>query len=1437
MGYLVVEVVKAENLDAKDRGGSSDPYCIVELGKKKFETEKIDSTLFPVWEKHFVFNDIASPAGTLRFTVNDHNKILKNELIGDCDFQLSLLNEDNLFFVEEKNMLLRGTNKDGRPSEGTIHFRVAFYDHADLPSFHRTIFSMEFLELNHLPTVTARGKFKMQAITSDVTIDVQSFLTQGDFKTQIHKIAGTSSWSVIRIQLTFIDDENATIYDAEVDVDTTKLKDTTPLVNELEFKVNSSSQFGLYAPRLKLNLSKKSIARELVDGLVSIRLRAAKKVTTSLSSKSDKKIFCIYRVGNIVAKAPPRPFNEGSWDHTFDCYVTIPPSDVKLEVWEISADGTANCFANGSIPWHQIRAFGPAFKTHAVELNEVSGNTKKLATVTSSIAWIPSSISVYQGYPKVLENPLQCNLRFIALKDHGPTSSSIGISVSCDGNADQFSLIKQVAGSIQWEPEVLQCVVYNHNSVILLTLKDTDQQMANNPLGLCMIHAKDFKLGDKKTITLPLMKTSRGAKAIRSSLELQYEVVKRQSQASSLSVQKQQAADKSPEVFTLVTHFKEYKDLNVMAGSKPSISILKGQSLLGRTKVLAKSFRIDESIVAEPLASTDTLHFRLLDAVPSSGEATLGSYELAVDTLILKEKKGVWINFEKQRRKVVSVYVMFELEEYNGQKPKPAGVNFMSVNAVEVVGIAAGPTVSSKPIRLSVSCGNWESKTPLYPFLERIRLEWPVFFEAKGTPNKAWVSIEDEAGTTMLTGSFAFPTKPAEAPVENWLTLAPPKFDSKQPSAKILLESMPLSSSQVKEIYLSFSNFEILTTKGASYFATVTIGDAEFHFDLFYDVPDKDWCFGVYLLLLPPMPDVVHVKVIDSTVLQRITILGEAYVSLSNLLSSQQGSFEESLSLMETTPPSQPAARVLLKASVNSLQSFFKPVSVDRHFVAPRMILEPKFDDPQGTRFIIFNLHCAFSVFSDNLVTRQLGCVILIGSLAYKTKIVESKGTFVWADTIHSYSQNASEMIIQIIDNGREKTSLVGEARLVFEEYDGNIQIPIHVPIKYVKDISGSRYGSIIGVIKLCGDFPEKGVKPIAEEVAKEDSGKPESLGSLSVEIVDVERVGKWHLDAKKSNALDINAFDYEGRVAWQSAKCEGSMISGDGKGRPSFTFSVFSQHDDLCIRLLNPRSSGKSYYESIITYNQYVEKPHHIWDLKFVDPLHPEVTRVEARVLVLFKKGSLPLPVLKIPLPTQTQNRTVVKDGRPAVEMKLLGCRHVNIAKIFRSEKTCLYLRVNVEKNTIITAQTAKCVNPDWNERHKIPLQSLRAHMNLQLVAEDPSQRHPLSVVGEATIDLALVPEGVWLNKCYMLKNQGREMAKLLMKLRLNAHQEDLIVTPSDSARTDDFVLEDSAAVISHTENKPSSELLQLLQDIRVEREQNAMLKTVSSEDILLAI
>lgn len=78
---ILLKVYQARELAAKDLGGKSDPFCIIELDSNRLRTHTIYKTLNPIWNKSFIIpvQDIHS---TMEITIYDEDQNKTTEFIG-----------------------------------------------------------------------------------------------------------------------------------------------------------------------------------------------------------------------------------------------------------------------------------------------------------------------------------------------------------------------------------------------------------------------------------------------------------------------------------------------------------------------------------------------------------------------------------------------------------------------------------------------------------------------------------------------------------------------------------------------------------------------------------------------------------------------------------------------------------------------------------------------------------------------------------------------------------------------------------------------------------------------------------------------------------------------------------------------------------------------------------------------------------------------------------------------------------------------------------------------------------------------------------------------------------------------------------------------------------------------------------------------------------
>uniref|UniRef100_A0A6P7FUY8 Multiple C2 and transmembrane domain-containing protein-like n=1 Tax=Diabrotica virgifera virgifera TaxID=50390 RepID=A0A6P7FUY8_DIAVI len=108
VGHLTVKVFKAQGLASADLGGKSDPFCVLELGNARLQTQTEYKTLTPSWNKIFTFN-VKDINNVLEITVYDEDRDHKVEFLGKIAIPLLRIRngEKRWFALKDKKLRTR----------------------------------------------------------------------------------------------------------------------------------------------------------------------------------------------------------------------------------------------------------------------------------------------------------------------------------------------------------------------------------------------------------------------------------------------------------------------------------------------------------------------------------------------------------------------------------------------------------------------------------------------------------------------------------------------------------------------------------------------------------------------------------------------------------------------------------------------------------------------------------------------------------------------------------------------------------------------------------------------------------------------------------------------------------------------------------------------------------------------------------------------------------------------------------------------------------------------------------------------------------------------------------------------------------------------------------------------------------------------------------
>ncbi|XP_044263295.1 multiple C2 and transmembrane domain-containing protein isoform X2 [Tribolium madens] len=114
VGHLTVKVYRASGLAAADLGGKSDPFCVLELGNARLQTQTEYKTLSPSWQKIFTFN-VKDINNVLDITVFDEDRDHKVEFLGRVVIPLLRIRNGEKRWYALKDRKLRSRAKGNNP--------------------------------------------------------------------------------------------------------------------------------------------------------------------------------------------------------------------------------------------------------------------------------------------------------------------------------------------------------------------------------------------------------------------------------------------------------------------------------------------------------------------------------------------------------------------------------------------------------------------------------------------------------------------------------------------------------------------------------------------------------------------------------------------------------------------------------------------------------------------------------------------------------------------------------------------------------------------------------------------------------------------------------------------------------------------------------------------------------------------------------------------------------------------------------------------------------------------------------------------------------------------------------------------------------------------------------------------------------------------------
>ncbi|XP_075998450.1 multiple C2 and transmembrane domain-containing protein 2 [Genypterus blacodes] len=169
VGFLQVKVIKAADLPTTDLNGKSNPFCVVELGNSKLQTQTVYKTLSPEWNVIFTF-PVKDIHDVLELTVLDEQRDKSPTFLGKVAVQLlSVENGKQVSFFLKKEDL-------GNQSKGTITLVVdVVYNkvRAGIKTFQPQEAKFTDENLKFSKKVLARNIYRVRKISTAVLYTLQ----------------------------------------------------------------------------------------------------------------------------------------------------------------------------------------------------------------------------------------------------------------------------------------------------------------------------------------------------------------------------------------------------------------------------------------------------------------------------------------------------------------------------------------------------------------------------------------------------------------------------------------------------------------------------------------------------------------------------------------------------------------------------------------------------------------------------------------------------------------------------------------------------------------------------------------------------------------------------------------------------------------------------------------------------------------------------------------------------------------------------------------------------------------------------------------------------------------------------------------------------------------------------------------------------------------
>ncbi|KAI9751377.1 MAG: hypothetical protein M4579_006100 [Chaenotheca gracillima] len=165
---LKTTVIKAKNLTAKDKSGTSDPFVVISLGDARSVTHAVSKTLHPEWNTSFELPIVGEQSLLLECVCWDKDRFGKDYL-GEFDVALEDIFTNERTEQEPRWYPLKSKQKDARIS-GEVQLQFAIYDTSSPPASPRIVIQ-KFRDVASITPESDEQEGDLSALEQTETLD------------------------------------------------------------------------------------------------------------------------------------------------------------------------------------------------------------------------------------------------------------------------------------------------------------------------------------------------------------------------------------------------------------------------------------------------------------------------------------------------------------------------------------------------------------------------------------------------------------------------------------------------------------------------------------------------------------------------------------------------------------------------------------------------------------------------------------------------------------------------------------------------------------------------------------------------------------------------------------------------------------------------------------------------------------------------------------------------------------------------------------------------------------------------------------------------------------------------------------------------------------------------------------------------------------------